>query len=191
MSKKRSQQQFLDEQFKVKKEFGGSLLKKSHAKTSRPISTKQAMHLTLRSTKAKGERSFLATRTRSKLIEDKIRINAKKFGVQIYRYANVGNHLHLLVRPTYRRGFISFLRAISGVIARIALGAERGQAKSSESSVASSEEKQNIQFWDQRPWTRILMWMADYINVKKYVNQNFSEAMGFIPYSPRKYSSTA
>lgn len=188
MSKKRSQQQFLNEQFKVKKEFGGSLLKKSHAKTSRPISTKQAMHLTLRSTKAKGERSFLATRTRSKLIEEKIRINAKKFGVQIYRYANVGNHLHLLVRPTYRRGFISFLRAISGVIARIALGVERGQAKSPE---ASSEAKQNIQFWDQRPWTRVLMWMADYINVKKYVNQNFHEAMGFISYSPRKYSSTA
>ncbi|GIL16775.1 MAG: hypothetical protein BroJett040_05260 [Oligoflexia bacterium] len=188
MSKKRPQQQLLDEQLKVKKEFGGSLLKKSHAKTSRPISTKQAMHLTLRSSLAKGERSFLATRVRSKLIEEKIRINAKKFGVQIYRYANVGNHLHLLVRPTYRRGFISFLRAISGVIARIALGVERGQARSSEASQLAPE---SIQFWDQRPWTRVLAWMADFINVRKYVNQNFNEAMGFLPYRPRKYSSTA
>jgi len=85
------------------------------------------------------------------------------------------------VRAAYRKGFISFLRAISGVIARIALGAERGHAKLKEAA----------QFWDQRPWTRILAWMKDFENVKKYVQQNFNEAMGFVPYKPRKYSSTA
>lgn len=154
---------------------------KSHAKKPRPISTKHAMHLTLRSSKARGEKSFLANRKRSILIESKVRSIAKKFGVQTYRYANVGNHIHILVRATYRRGFISFLRAISGVIARIALGAERGQAKLREST----------QFWDQRPWTRVLAWMKDFENVKKYVVQNFNEAMGFVPYKPRKYPSTA
>jgi len=178
---KQPKQQLLGDEFKIEKEFGGSLLKKSHAKNPRPISTKHSMHLTLRSSKARGEKSFLANRKRSTLIESKVRSHAKKFGVQIYRYANVGNHIHLLVRATYRKGFISFLRAISGVIARIVLGAERGRAKLKEAA----------QFWDQRPWTRILAWMKDFENVKKYVQQNFNEAMGFVPYKPRKYSSTA
>ena len=180
-SKNSSKQQSFSDEFKIKKEFGGSLLNKSHAKSARPISTKNAMHLTLRSLKAKGEKSFLASRSRAALIEDKVRANAKKFGIQIYQYANVGNHIHLLIRATYRRGFIYFLRAISGIIARIALGAQRGKGKLD----------QEAQFWDQRPWTRILTWMKDFLNVKKYVAQNFNEAMGFTPYKPRKLSSSA
>ncbi len=45
-------------------------------------------------------------------------------------------------------------------------------------------------FWDQRPWTRILSTWTEFKNVKKYVEQNFKEAMGFTPYKPRKYKST-
>lgn len=180
-SKSRAKQQLLDEEFKITKEFGGSLLKKSHAKKARPISTKHSIHLTLRSSKARGEKSFLANRKRSTLIESKVKFIADKFGVQIYRYANVGNHIHLLVRVRYRRGFISFLRSISGVIARIALGAEKGKAQLQEGAT----------FWDQRPWTRVLTWRKDFENVKKYVEQNFNEAMGFVPYRLRQFNSTA
>ncbi len=93
---------------------------------------------------------------------------AQKFGVEIYRFANVGNHLHLLVKASYRRGFVSFLRSISGIIARIAMGAERESAKLSESVWG---------FWDQRPWTRILFTWTEFKNVKKYVEQNFNEAI--------------
>lgn len=139
------------------------------------------MHLTLRSSMAKGERSFLASRSRRVLIEKKIREVAEKFGVSIYKIAVVGNHIHLLLRATSRGGFISFLRAITGIIARIVLGAERGKAKL----------KETTRFWDQRPWTRVIAWMKDFANVKKYVQQNFNEAMGFVPYKPRKYTSTA
>lgn len=177
----RPSQQLLDYQFKVEKEFGGSLLKKSHAKKPRPISTKQTMHLTLRSSKAKGPYSFLATHQRRVLIDKKIHEVAAKFGVSIYRLAIVSNHIHILIRATYRRGFISFLRAITGIIPRIVLSAERGQAKLSETT----------RFWDQRPWTRVIAWQKDFENVKKYVLQNFNEALGFRPYKPRLYKSTA
>ncbi|MCC7404048.1 MAG: transposase [Bdellovibrionales bacterium] len=178
----------LSQEFSVKKEFGGALLKRSHAKNPRPISTKNAMHLTLRSSRAKGRHSFLANRARQVLIESKIREMAKKFGVSIYKLAIVGNHIHLLLRATSRRGFISFLRAITGIIARIVLGAERGRAQLAKRGTRSKAEG----FWDQRPWTRVIAWMRDFANVKKYVKQNFREAMGFVPYKPRKkYSSTA
>ena len=174
-SQSRSKQQLLSEEFQLKKEFGGAHLKNSHAKKARPISTKQAMHLTLRSSKAKGSRSFLLNRQRSLLIEKKVHDQARKFGVKIYRYANVGNHLHLLVRATHRREFTHFLRSISGLIARIALRAERGAAKLSGIT----------KFWDQRPWTRILNWSRDFENVKRYVELNFNEAMGFLSYKPK------
>lgn len=168
-------------EFKVEKEFGGSLQKKSHAIKARPISLKNAMHLTLRSSKARGPRSFLLNKHRTQLIERKVRNLAGRYGIRIYRYANVGNHLHLLLRATYRRGFIAFFRGISGTIARIALGAERGISKL---------ENKN-QFWDQRPWIRVAIWMNDFKKVAQYVKQHFDEAMGFIPYQPRMRTSTA
>ncbi len=180
MSKQK--QLHLDEKFEVEKEFGGAHLRKSHAKKARPVPIKKTMHLTLRSSKAKGDKSFRYDKNRIKKIDTVVRAQAKKFGVEIYRFAIVGNHLHLLVKASYRRGFISFLRSISGIIARIALGAERGSAKLSESVRG---------FWDQRPWTRILFTWTEFKNVKKYVEQNFNEAMGFAPYKPRKYKSTA
>ncbi|MBL7669765.1 MAG: transposase [Bdellovibrionaceae bacterium] len=98
------------------------------------------MHLTLRSSKAKGDRSFRYDKNRIKKLEVVIQTQAQKFGVEICGFANVGNHIHMLVKPSYRSGFKSSLKAISGIIARIALGAERGNAKTSEAARG---------FWDQ------------------------------------------
>lgn len=173
---KNPKQLLLGNDFKFQKEFGGAHLNKSHAKNARPISFKKSMHLTLRSSKAKGEKSFRFNKNRILKIESVVRTQAKKFGIEIYKFANVGNHLHMLVQVSTRIGFISFLRSISGLIARISLGAERGNAKL----------KGTAHFWDQRPWTRILLTWTEFINVKKYVEQNFNEAMGFVTYKPRK-----
>lgn len=182
MSRKPSipKQQSLSSKYEEEREFGGARLKKSHAKKARPIPLKKSMHLTLRSSKARGDKSFLLNRNRIKQVEKVVRTQAHKFGVEVNRYANVGNHLHLLVKVSYRKGFIAFLRAISGIIARIALGAERGQAKL----------KEQTQFWDQRPWTKVILTWTEFVNVRKYVEQNFNEAMGFVRYTPRKYRST-
>jgi len=181
MASKNKKQYLLSDEFKVEREFGGALLKKSNAKKPRPIAIKKTMHLTFRSSKARGEYSFLYDKNRSRRIERVVRKQASKFGVAIYRYANVGNHFHLLVMATYRLGFINFLRAVSGLVARIVLGAERG----------SRRLKTKTKFWDQRPWTRVISTWNDFLNVKKYVELNFNEAMGFIPYKPRTFKSTA
>jgi len=46
MSKKQRppKQQLLGDEFKIEKEFGGALLKKSHAKKARPVAIKKTMH---------------------------------------------------------------------------------------------------------------------------------------------------
>jgi len=180
----RQKQLLLSQEFQLVKEFGGAHLKNSHAKKPRPINPKKTMHLTLRSNMAKGEKSFRYNKNRILKIENVLRTQAKKFKVEIYKLVIMGNHLHLLVKASQRESFFAFLKAISGIIARIATGAQRGKAKLSPSMKG---------FWDQRPWTRILFSWTEFLNVKKYVEQNFNEAMGFTPYKPRKnkYRSTA
>ncbi len=153
------------------KDFGGSLIK-GNPREQRPISTKRPMHLVLRSSLAKGDRSFLNSK-RSRRIHKVIHRAAKHQNVKIYRYANSGNHLHMIILPASRVAYLKFIRVISGLIARMTLGVERGKAL-------------GIQFWDARPFTRILEWGKDFKKSCAYLRQNTLEALGFIPYQTRK-----
>ena len=166
------------EKLKVK-DFGGSLIK-GNAREPRPISVQRPIHLVMRSSLATGELSFLRAR-RPRLIHELVHRLGRAHGVKIYRFANSGNHLHFIIRPVSRKAFLRFIRAITGLIARITLGVERGRAK-------------NLKFWDARPFTRILEWGKDYRTSANYVLQNQLEALGFIPFQPRgarRMSSTA
>jgi REP element-mobilizing transposase RayT len=157
------------EKLKIK-DFGG-MLTKGNAREARPISTKRPMHLVMRSTLARGERSFLRP-ARARHVRNLVERASQRHGVKIYRFANSGNHLHMIVLPRSRYGFNAFIRTISGLIARLTLGVERGRAK-------------GLKFWDARPFTRILEWGKDYTNACRYLLQNTLEALGFIPYRPR------
>src|SRR4051812_40771055 len=92
------------------KYFGGAYLKNSNPKEKRPISTKKAMHLVVRSTRAKGPLSFLRN---NKKISNIVYTQAKAGGIKIYRFANAGNHLHMVIRASSRMAFNSFIRAIT------------------------------------------------------------------------------
>jgi len=161
-------------EFKKTLSFGGSLLKSSHAKTSRPLSSKQALHVVLRSEYARGTLSFLR---RDRQIRDTLAKVALKHGVRIYRVANAGNHLHLLVRFTQRRGLQNFLRGACGLIARQTLDAQRGRArlKTEDNSLG-----RKTRFWSQRPFTRIVAWGRDFEGALSYLKQNTLEAFGFV-----------
>jgi REP element-mobilizing transposase RayT len=80
------------------------------------------MHLVMRSSLATGELSFLRAK-RARRIQELVYGLGKKHQVRVYRFANAGNHLHLLVMPKSREAFKSFLRSISGVIAHRGMGA--------------------------------------------------------------------
>lgn len=152
------------------KHFGGAYLGSSNPKVKRPISSKRCMHLVVRSSLAKGRLSFL---NRGRRIQEIINKQGRNLGVKIYRQANGGNHLHLIILPRSRDAFKNFVRAITGLVAREVLHAERGSSK-------------NLQFWDQRPFSRIVSWGKDFRAVSNYLLQNTLEALGFIPYQPRK-----
>jgi REP element-mobilizing transposase RayT len=158
---------------KAPAEFGGELLKKSHAKCARPISTKCALHVVLRSTLAKDKLSFLSCKRRAQ-IENTIRKQAATFNIKIYRLAINSNHVHLLVKFYERESYRMFIRAITGLIAGITLGIKRGKAML-------------VKFWDYRPYTRIISWGRDFKITSEYVIQNILEATGVVPYKERRH----
>ena len=132
--------------------FGGSLLK-GNPKVARPLSVKNPIHLVLR-----------ADKSRFRLPKNFARANeclektAKKHGVRIYSYANVGNHFHIVLRILNRRQWAAFIRELTSRLAYMA------QIK-----------------WPKRPYTRIVAgWRRAYQALKKYIRLNQLEAEGLI-----------
>ncbi len=149
--------------FKQKLSFGGKISSsKGNPKSKRPLATKQAIHLVLKSSRAQGKHSFLLF---SKEIEAILRKQALKFGVKIYDFANAGNHLHLVIRIHSRETYKSFIRAISGLLMRKVFGVEKGRGAATA-------------LWDARPFTRILSWGKDFSGVKNYLRINRLEMTG-------------
>lgn len=153
------------------RQFGGLLLK-GNAKIARPVSTKLPIHLVLKSHVAVGPRSLLHRRNAGR-VGDIIRQQAAAKGIRVYHFVNVGNHLHLVLRiqhasrPAGQRAFSAFLRAISGLIARHVLRAERGAA-------------QGIKFWQARPFTRIASWGREFRALSDYMTKNSKQARGLV-----------
>jgi len=83
---------------------------------------------------------------------------ARRFGIRIYDFANVGSHLHLLVRARRRESFQAFLRSFAGIVARRVTGARRGRPSG--------------RFFDGSAWSRVVGWGRDYLGVRHYVFRN-------------------
>ncbi len=175
--------------------FGGSLLKNGHARMQRPLSSKDFTHIVLKSDIAvKNEKADLRMSKKRTEIENIIRKNIQTFGIRIHKLAIASNHIHLLVSFKSRHKYFHWIRSVTGLIARLMLGAERGLStvvNADISPVNISAHAQNpyrkINFWSQRPFTRIVLWGRDFKNVYNYVEKNLLEAVGFISYIPRGY----
>jgi REP element-mobilizing transposase RayT len=130
----------------------------------RPFDPKQALHLVLISSQARGLRSMLHPNRRPQ-IQALLETIAKKCGVKVLNYANVGNHLHLLVVCQQRRLFRAFLREFGGAVAQFMTGARKGAPG---------------KFWDQPPYTRIVTWGHHIRNLEQYFIRNLFEAAGLL-----------
>ena len=138
-------------------------------KTLRPIDPKQALHVVLRSSQARGEQSMLSPRHCDKVQEFTAKL-AKRWGVRLYRYANVGNHIHLLIKVPSRAVWKRFLRQLAGGIALIVTGAKKGSPLARNSTGRG--------FWDHLAFTRIVQFGRDYENMGRYLIKNLFEAAG-------------
>lgn len=132
---------------KNKAVFGGSLLK-GNAKTKRPLDTKKPLHLVLSSEHSVSLRS-------PKVFGDvnlQVKKSAEKYGFRIYAFANVGDHLHILLRVTNRHLWAAFIREVTGRIASLLRAFK------------------NMTVWAHKPFTRVVQgWRKDFRNVKDYI----------------------
>jgi REP element-mobilizing transposase RayT len=152
--------------------FGGRYLKNYNPKCERPMDSKKALHLVLKSSQATGERSF-DSKTHKKIVWKIIYDHADKFGIKIHEYANGGNHLHLLLRAKNRQDYAAFIRTITGLIARTVGNSQRGR-------------RLKNKFWDARPFSRVVSYARqEYNTIKTYLLRNTLEAIGWLKYISR------
>ncbi len=124
-------------------------------KLERPVSTRRPMHVVLTSRRARGGWSL---RKHDRIVRDVLRRMARRFDVRIYDFANVGSHLHLVLRVRRREAFQGFLRSFAGIVARRITGAERG--------------RRSGHFFDGLAWSRVVSWGRDYLVLRHYVFRN-------------------
>jgi REP element-mobilizing transposase RayT len=159
----RSRQQNFGGFKKLSDSFGGSLLKNSHAKTKRPLDSKLPIHLVLRATRS----GMRLPKTLGRVNETVFKV-AKKHGVRIYEFANVGNHLHVLIKIPRRPRWAAFIRELTGRLAQIVQG-------------IAGQERGAEKFWKHRPFTRVVKgWQKAFRLAREYVGLNQLEADGMI-----------
>ncbi len=142
---------------KRKQEYGGSLLE-GKRKGRRALSTKHAIHLTLKSDLTgvfnPGNRSL------EKLLETA----AEKFQVRIYSSALNWSHIHCVIKIKDRKDYNAFIRVLTS-----ALAIKIRKYKNFTGKV-----------FTLRPFTRILSWGKDFKNVLSYLVLNQLESLGLL-----------
>lgn len=169
------------------KEFGGALLH-GRRRRRRPLSSKHSLHVVIRSSWARGPHSFRSAKnlqTITRLIEG----IARKFHVKVYRYAIVGNHIHMMIGFYSHEQYKSYLRLLCGQIASHVMGRQSFEnfrkALVKKWGDTSETQGKGQQFFQFRPYTRLINWGRDFRGCVRYLRRNFLEAIGFISYKPR------
>lgn len=152
-----------DEWCEIKRRTHGGANASGKRKGRRPLSSKQWIHLVLKSEHAKERMSFLTARNQV-FVETTVRKKADKFGVRVADFANVGNHLHLKIKVTSREGFKKFLKAVTTLIARHVTGARKGKPFGK-------------RFWQGLAYTRVLSSALEELRLRGYVEANRIEAV--------------
>jgi hypothetical protein len=138
----------------------GGDTRRARRKIERPVSNRHPMHVVLHSHRAEGDWSLLRHRH---AIRTALGACADRSGVKIRGFANVGSHLHLLVRSRRRQAFQAFLRSFAGIVARVVTGSKKGRPLSGH-------------FWSALAWSRVVAWGRDYAGVQHYLFRNIIEA---------------
>jgi REP element-mobilizing transposase RayT len=125
-------------------------------KSFRPLDRKRPLHITLKSSHAKGRLSLLSHKLEvAKILREK----SHQYQIKIHRFENMGNHIHILVGFKTRESIQKFLRVITGLIARLVTKAKRGQAFGK-------------RFWDHLAHTRIITGRKDFARIQHYFDKN-------------------
>jgi REP element-mobilizing transposase RayT len=139
--------------------YGGQGLKRIQR---RPVLPKRPHHITLRASQARGEWSFLKPKNYA-AVRTILKRQADRHFVKLESWVNVGNHLHLKVRPQTRAGFANFLRSSTCLISRAVTKARKGRPLAK-------------RFFDVLAWSRVLLTYTEEKLHARYFDENALEA---------------
>ena len=140
------------------KEFGGSSLV-GKRKGMRPLSTKEPIHLVLKSSHS----SFFSPSLRK--VEFLVRAECQRFGIKLFNLAPNWNHIHLLIQIPSRAAYNKFIRSLSAQLVRL----------------FSKILNKNLRgLFDLRPFTKIISWGRQFQNAFDYHILNQLEARGLM-----------
>lgn len=128
------------------------------------------MHLVIKSSKAIGRLSFL---NHQRHLHQALSRSATKWGVQIKKTAWVRNHVHLVLQLGSRIQYQGWIREFTAAIVRVL----KERLKNHTELL-----NQLAQFFDHRPFTRIMEWGKDYQNALEYLTLNQMEVFGLRPF---------
>ena len=173
----------------------GGDLRKGLRKTARPLIVRNPVHIVMRSLIAQEKLSMLHPRN-TKRVSALVRKASRRFDVEIHRFVNVGNHLHLLVKARGKRHFQNFLRYLCGQIAMLITGAKKGRTvlkicgtpRERQRFYPNIEIPDTTRFWDSLVFTRLVSLGLDYDRVVNYLKINLLESFGLI--ERKKYKRT-
>ena len=149
--------------FKISKRvWHGGAKSLGHRKVARPLSAKKWIHLNLKSKRAQGEWSFLHRKNR-RLVSETLKFQARRWGIELKDWVNMGNHLHIKCRFSQRHNFQNFLRRVTALIARRITSARKGVKIG--------------RFWDGLAFTRILKTSFEELQLKHYFAANRIESL--------------
>lgn len=133
----------------------GGDLDPGRRKVRRPLSSRKPVHLMLKAKQPwKNGRSVMHETRRL----------TERFKIRVLDLALASDHVHLAIQIPCRRDYVSFIRALTGILAR----------------------KFGKGLWKALPFTRVAEWGRAYRELQKYFERNRLEFMGWIPYEARR-----
>lgn len=147
--------------------FGGALLQ-GRRKEARPLSTKHALHIVIRS----DLKGVFAPGNRS--LEKLIFSTAQKFNIKIYEWAANWSHIHAVIKINSREDYVKFIRSLNSLLAqKIRMKLESAK-----------------KVFTLRSFTRIISWGRDFKQTIGYQILNQLEAQGWINRNQRANKCT-
>ena len=137
--------------------FGGENLI-GKRKMKRPLSTREPIHLILRTHSEFARELFSPLYKKSMKT---VKLTANQFQIKIYELAFNFTHVHLVIKLKNKSDYVKFIRALT---ARLAALARR------------TLQKKALCVFQHRPYTRIVSWGRDWRRLIEYVLNNQVES---------------
>ena len=165
-------------------------------KIRRPLHPKYPVHLVLKSSLAKGQKSFLEPKN-ARFIAAELQRWSKKHGLSVLEWENVGNHLHLVLRFKDPKSVGRFLKVFCARISMRWLETKKGRSgvdvlrgtheknasREKEAAGARSSEvahPERTRFWDATPFSRIVFErLREGFGLVRYLRKNHFESLGW------------